>query len=683
MRAASEIGLSIFVALLVVGLSACGRLAEQIETAPLFQNVADGVAFVGDAQCATCHEEEFTGYQSHGMAQGFRRLTSEIAIEDYSGVVVHHAESGYYYVARPANGQYVQEEFRLDALGSKTHQLVRTMDYVIGSGSAARTYLTEVDGRLYELPLTWYTQTNSGEGSWNFSPGYLESNGRFDRTIPSGCMSCHNGTSQPVAHVEGKYESLSLGIGCEQCHGPGELHVEARLLESEPADSIDLTIVNPAHLPIGLRLDVCQQCHTNGAVMVLRDGETASSFRPSQSLAQHEAIFGTGREGANRINVISHADRMKQSECFTLSRVMDCVTCHNPHEGFRDAGPSYFNTTCIGCHAVEGLQTALASSPNKSDHTVQSNCFSCHMPKVAAEDAPHASFTDHDIRIVRDDNVIFAAGSDGEVALQPYYERDEDGPEAEVYTGMAYVVYGRRNGDVSAIERGVTMLARALPERPEIGEAQYLLGFARLQLGRTSAAIAPLEEAIRLNPDVPERLNTLAQAYEATGRDPATIEQLYRRALTVQPAEASIRTNFGRFLEANGRLDDALAEYQRSSVDEPWLASAHYNLGTAYLRRGQTALGEQSLRAAVQLQPTHSDALTNLGVLAGSRGDTNAAAAFFARAVDANPRNANALANLALATANAGDMTQAQQFAQRALAIDPNNANALQVMAAQ
>ena len=233
------------------------------------------------------------------------------------------------------------------------------------------------------------------------------------------------------------------------------------------------------------------------------------------------------------------------------------------------------------------------------------------------------------------------------------------------------------------MQREISMLAVALNEKPELGEAQYLLGFARLQLGQAVAAIPALEEAIRLNPEVPERLNTLAQAYEAVGRDPSSIEQLYRRALVIQPAEASIRVNLGRFLEAQGRVDEALAEYQRASRDDPWLAPAHYNLGTAFLRTGQTDEGEQSLWEAVHLEPDHSDALTNLGVLAAGRGDANGARVLFLRAVEADPRNANALANLALATASAGDMAQARQYARQALAINPNHPTAQQVMAAQ
>ena len=699
----------------VVALCACGTPeTDQVDALP-FQNVVEDVAYVGDAQCASCHEVEFNGYQEHGMARGFYRLTNTTAVEDFSGVVVQHEETGFYYVSRKAGDQYVQEEYRLDAAGAKTHQLVRTMDYVIGSGSAARTYLTEVDGRLYELPLTWYTQANEGQGRWDFSPGYAEINGRFERAIPPGCMSCHNGTSEPVAHVQGKYISLAQGIGCEQCHGPGQLHVEARLADPEPAGSIDLTIVNPAHLPIELRLDVCQQCHTNGAVSILREGESAYSFRPSQPLQDHVAIFGIEPDDSNSIDVISHAERMKRSRCFTVSQTMDCVTCHNPHEGFREAGPSYFNDTCISCHAPDGLQAALATSESRSDHTAQSNCFSCHMPKVAADDAPHASFTDHYIRVVGDDAVPEGSRASEGLALQPYFERDRAGAEAEAYTGMAYVVYGRQNANRAAVQRGISMLAVALEEEPDLGEAQYLLGFARLQLGRVTDAIPALEESIRLNPDVPERLNTLAQAYERSGREPATIEPLYRKALDIQPAAASIRVNLGRFLEAQGRLQDALSEYRRAGDDEPWLAVAHYNLGTALMRSNQTVEGERSLRQAIHLEPDYSDALTNLGVLVAKRGDVDIAQSLFLRAVQTDSLNANALANLgafylqtgqtgkaipilrravetnqrhvdalanlALAFADSGNATQARHYARQALSINPNHLAAQQVLA--
>lgn len=668
---------------LTFGVMACLGPREQAADTR-FLNLAADVSYVGDDACATCHEDLYASYQSHGMARSFYRLTPETAIEDFSGVVVRHEPSGFTYETRRDGDRFVQIEYREGPDGTRTHELVRTMDYVVGSGSAARTYLTEANGRLYELPLTWYTQARTDPeqgttvgaadegGHWGFSPGYAEANGRFSRTIPERCMACHNGTSEAVPFVEGKYAGLADGIGCEQCHGPGELHVQARLENPEPTDSVDVTIVNPAHLSLDLQLDVCQQCHLNGAVSVLREGETATSYRPGRPLSAHRAIFAVAGDDPTRVGVISHADRMKRSACFIESGSMTCVTCHNPHEGFRDKGSSYFNETCQTCHRVGDLQAAMPTPALAEEHAARADCFSCHMPKVTADDAPHASFTDHWIRVVGQDQIV---GSAQQGDLEPYYERDA----GSVYEGMAYVVYSRTGGAPSYLRRGADRLASALEGHTEAGEAEYLLGFARLQMGQAREAIAPLEAALAVEEN-PERLNTLGQAYEQAGRSLTEAERLYRRALALQPAAARIRVNLGRLLESQGKLREAVAEYGRAIDEEPWLAQAHVLLGGALAKAGDVGGAAGALREAIQLEPEQPDALTNLGVLLAQRGDTEQAGRLFRRAVEVAPRNANALANLALYHLNEGRPEEAYASAQASLREDPTQATARQVL---
>lgn len=709
-----------FVLVLVLLAGCAGQPDEAAspdeDPASPYRNVTADVAYVGAAACATCHEDLYASYQTHGMAQSLYPLTPDNAVEDFrSDLVLRHEASGFYYTVYERDGAFYQEEYRLDAAGEKTHQLVRRMDLVVGSGTAARTYLTREDGYHYQLPLTWYTQNER----WDFSPGYRESNGRFDRAIPPRCMACHNGFSEPVPFVEGAYTDLADGIGCERCHGPGALHVEARLEDPEPADSIDYTIINPTHLTIDRQLDVCQQCHLNGTVSILREGEGAFGYRPSEPLAAHRALFNLDAEETGKISVISHADRMRQSACFEESPAMTCTTCHDPHEGFRTKGPEYFNTTCLDCHATAPLQEQMPTVELREQHAADANCFACHMPKVEAEDAPHSSFTDHFIRVVRSEDRVTGRVEETEkdVVLASYFPRDASGAEAEVYRGMAYVIYGRQQVDTETIERGVEVLEAALPEAPHVSEGHYLLGFARMQLGRTRAAIPALEEAVRSNPDVPERLNTLAQAYEATGRVPSEIERLYREALAIQPALADVRINYGRFLEAQGRYNEATREYRAAVEHEPWLASGHYNLGTALLRTGgDPAEATQRLEQAIELQPDYVDALVNLGIVRAGQGAADAAGDLFQRAVDADPNHPNALsnlgtyhlqrgaftdavnvlaraaavapgradvaANLAAAYLQTGNAGEARRFAQRALSIDPGQPTARQVLAA-
>ena len=623
------------------------------------------------------------------MAQSFYPMTADRAVEDFSGVVVRDAQGAFAYVARREGDRFVQEELQLDPTGDVVGRLTRTMDYVVGSGSAARTYLTDDAGILRQLPLTWYTQSagdpeqgttvgaaGSGGGHWAFSPGYEVANGRFSRAVPPACMSCHNGVSPPVPFVEGRYASLAEGIGCEQCHGPGELHVEARTLDPEAADSVDYTIVNPADLTLDLQLDVCQQCHLNGTVSVLRDGETADSYRPSVPLSAHRALFNVASGDPNVVGVISHADRMKASACFQ-SAPMTCTTCHDPHEGFRDKGPDYFNATCRSCHAPEALRAALPAPESQAVHVATADCFSCHMPKVTADDAPHASFTDHRIRVVSDDAVTGVA-SEGE--LEPYFERDRGTEEGETYLAMATVIYGRREGDRSRLQAGASALADALERRAAPGEAQYLLGFARTLLGQDAGAVEPLEAAVAVEPR-PERLNTLAQVYERTGRPPAEAEALYRQALEMQPQAAEIRVNYGRLLDATGRAPLALDAYTRAAQDQPDLAVAHANRGRALARLGQVPQAIDALARAAELEPGDATVLADLGALVAQSGDAARAGRLFARAVAADPANAGAHANYALYLAQSGDIERAVVHTRRSLQLDPRQPMAQQLAA--
>ena len=667
----------------VVALAACLG-PSGAETDSRFLNLGADATYVGDAVCASCHGELYDSYQSHGMAQSFYPLTAENAVEDFSGVEVAHGPTGFVYVARRDGDRFVQEEYRRDETGEISHRLVRPMDYVVGSGSAARTYLSEENGRLYELPLTWYTQPvrpgqgttvgpASGGGHWALSPGYAESNGRFDRRIPERCMACHNGTSPAVPFADGKYAALADGIGCEQCHGPGSLHTEARTASLEAPDSVDATIVNPRWLTTSLQLDVCQQCHLNGEVSVVREGETATSYRPGRPLSAHRAVFGL-EGGSGGVNVISHADRMMASACFQESAAMTCTTCHDPHEGFRQKGPDYFNATCQTCHEPAALQASMPSPETKRQHLAGADCFSCHMPKVTAEDAPHASFTDHKIRVVRDDEVT-RVGGQGQ--LVPYFEQDAGDTET---AGIAYVIWARQGGGASAFRQGVSILEKALERRPEAGEAQFVLGVARLQMGQPQQALAPLRRAVELAEN-PERLNALAQAAEQTGA-PAEAERLYGWALALQPAASDVRTNLGRLLESQGRLDAAVTAYRRAIDEEPWLSQAHTLLGGALAKSGDLDGAVRALREAVTLEPDQPEALTNLGALLAQQGSLAQAGRLFRRAVQADPRNANALANLALYQANEGQVREALANAQAALQIDPRQATAQQVLQA-
>jgi Tfp pilus assembly protein PilF len=666
---------------LALVFAACSRQPEEASRSAgegipdtRFKNVGLDTEYVGDVACFQCHETQYTGFKEHGMAHSFYPLTAESAVERFDDTVVVDSASGYEYRTYRTDEGYFMEEVLRSSDGTIRNKLVREMEFVVGSGTIARTYLTEEEGWFYELPVTWYTNAEK----WDFSPGYESNNSRFDRKIADRCMACHNSVPESIPQTDGAYVSVPFGIGCEKCHGPGQRHVDERLASPEPEDGPDYTIVNPAHLTLDRQLDVCQQCHLNSTVSLLRTGRTAYDFRPSQDLADWVSFFDTHEESTSgAIGVISHADRMKQSACFTetlnFPEPLQCTTCHDPHEGFRDKGPAYFNVTCQSCHAPDELQDRFTTASARDDHAPAANCIDCHMPKADLEEAPHSSFTDHWIRVISDDAAPAPIRTAESSTLRPYFDRDKSG-EGKMYEGMANVTLGRQTGDTALLQRGIDLLKSASQAGFTSGESAYLTGFAHQLLGQDELAIPSLEAALLDDPDRVERLNALAQAYQRTGKDPVKTEQLYVRALRIQPKRVDVRLNYGQFLELRGRLDDAALEYTTAIRDEPWNVLAHYNLGTARLQEGRVDDAVGHLKEALALDPRYVPAWSNLGFARVASGDLPGARAAFERGVSINPRQFEALDNLGTFHLNNGRESLSIEYFQRALAEAPDRA---------
>jgi Tfp pilus assembly protein PilF len=596
----------------VMALAGCDRASpphatESVpdESSPVFRNVAATVSYVGDAACSSCHASEASVYHQHAMSQSFHRWTPATRIETPLATPLHNVPTGFDYTVIDSAGHLYQVESLTGADGRRLHLLERRMDYVMGSGQVARTYFTEENGRLFQLPLTWYR-----EHGWDFSPGYQLNDARFDRLLPDRCVACHASYPRPIPHLEGKFAELRDGIGCERCHGPGALHVAERRAAVPRDGSYDRTIVNPARLPLERRMEVCEQCHVHTAVTVLREGKNDFSYMPSQPLRDQFAFFKV----SGSIDLVSHADRLKQSRCFVAtratSRPLECATCHNPHQPPPDAQTR--SRPCLSCHAPSGLQQRLARSTSRADHTPTANCVSCHMPRERERPVLHGAFTDHWIRVATPTSGRPVARAYDGGPIDPYFERDRTGPDAKVYQGMGEVVYATLANDSRSLADGAAALDAALGTDTTRSDARFLLGVAYQSLDLTDLAIPSLERAVRIDSSRPERLRALADAYERAGRSPAVVEQLYRRALALQPALAWIRADYAGFLRAHERRAEAVTNYRSALAEQPSLAVAWFDLGTVLAEEGKGREASDAFRSAVHLDPSFAEALSPL-----------------------------------------------------------------------
>ena len=155
-------------------------------------------------------------------------------------------------------------------------------------------------------------------------------------------------------------------------------------------------------------------------------------------------------------------------------------------------------------------------------------------------------------------------------------------------------------------------LDKALGADTTRGEAHFLLGVAYAQLGKTADAIRALEQAVRIDSGRPDRLRALAQAYERAGRDPATIDRLYQRALSLQPALAWLRADYADYLQGHGRRDEAMTAYRAALAEQPSLSTGWFNLGAVLAESGQSRQSADAFRRAVDLDPSLGDALSRL-----------------------------------------------------------------------
>src|SRR6266700_2523908 len=86
--------------------------------------------------CATCHADIAANYARTGMGRSFFRPATGPTVEDY-----YHALSGSHYSMTLHDGQYFQRRWLLDPAGKQIHIEELKIDYVMGFGNHARSYL--------------------------------------------------------------------------------------------------------------------------------------------------------------------------------------------------------------------------------------------------------------------------------------------------------------------------------------------------------------------------------------------------------------------------------------------------------------------------------------------------------------------------------------------------------------
>jgi tetratricopeptide (TPR) repeat protein len=607
----------------------------------------DEMVYVDPAICGRCHVRTAETYRQTAMGRSFSRPRSEDRVEDVkTHNTFYHKASDRYYATVERNGKLYQRRHQIGFGGKETNELEKQIDFVVGSGTHARTYLhRDSEGKLIQLPVSWYSEKG---GYWAMSPGYDRPDQQdFRRRAAYDCMFCHNGyppAQQVSTGDEPVYgDQMPEGIDCQRCHGPGGAHVKAAS-SSSTAQAIRAAIVNPARLGRERQLDVCMQCHLETTSLRLPNAirkydRAPFSYRPGQRLTDYQLFFdhppGTGFD--DHFEIAHQAYRLRKSACFQKSQ-MTCSTCHNPHDVPRGRQAlEHYVGVCRGCHS-SGHPAGSARAPVL---TAAANCLDCHMPKRRTNDVVHVVMTDHYIQrqkpardlMVSLDDPGQSANSAYRGEVVPYYPLPfPKTPDAELYLAVAQVQ------QESNLASGIPRLERALetykPARPEF---YFEVGRGYSKLGKNEHALQWYEEALRRSNNFRPALREQAGVFTSLGRLASAIEAGERAAVAGPPDPISL-TNLGNAYLQQGNFDRAAQVLQRALSLNTDLPEAANLLGLAQLRKQDPAAAEASFRNAVRIQPDLAEAHNNLGsLLAGARKYPEAAF-HFEKAIAANPR---------------------------------------------
>jgi hypothetical protein len=324
-----------------------------------------GAAYAGSRRCIECHPAQAPALKTP-MGDALQRPRQSEFLRGHERLTFENGPYRYEISRTPQGSLYTVTD------GSAT--ITTPLLWSLGHGKAGQTYVFERDGHFYESRVSYYLDIDGLDQTLGAPPGSVprnldEASGR--RMTPDdvrGCFGCHS-TGAIRAH-QTDLESLTPGVQCEGCHGPGTSHIAA----VEKAQFEDLKIQSLKNMAAEAQSDFCGSCHRTWSQVVLMDlqGPANVRFQPY---------------------------RIANSRCYdTQDPRIRCAACHDPHQEVVTEAKAY-DGKCLACHApgaTSGLQ-ATDSQHAPGCPVGTEKCSECHMPRVEIPGS-HFRFADHHIR---------------------------------------------------------------------------------------------------------------------------------------------------------------------------------------------------------------------------------------------------------------------------------------------
>lgn len=387
--AGNELIKAIKTMLLLAGLSGCWLVFNRPELPSGFaqsepwtpNGAATNARYVGGAACAQCHRKEAGTQAASAMAHAMTAPADAPILKAHPRLSFRNGK-WLYQITRSGNRSVY-------TITDGTNTVTEPILWVFGQGVQGQTYIIRREGVYYETRVSFFSRLKS----LDFTPGAPRDvpeslsdaiGQRLSHPDTMACFGCHATVAPGAPRFQ--LDHFTPGVSCEACHGPGEKHIAA-MKSGRAVQGGQKSIFNPRLMhPDEMSQQFCGACHRSW-----------------------ETVMQMPERGGGMSNVRFQPYRLANSKCYQNpdDRRISCTACHDPHEDPRHDA-AFYDAKCMACHLSNPSANSSANPANSSAKdrnappcpTSQSQCASCHMPKIEPPGL-HFKFTDHHIRVVK------------------------------------------------------------------------------------------------------------------------------------------------------------------------------------------------------------------------------------------------------------------------------------------
>jgi tetratricopeptide (TPR) repeat protein len=351
--------------------------------------------YVGRSTCAQCHQAQQDKWHGSHHDRAMELATDESVVGDFNDTTFERLGVTTRFFRRDG-------KFWVNTEGPDGKNADFEIKYTFGIDPLQQYMVEFPGGRFQVLRVSW--DTRKKEWFEVTPPDVVDEHLKPDDPLywtnvaqnwNTTCAECHS--TNLKKGYDPKTDTFhttfaEIDVSCEECHGPGSVHVELAKTHRLFWDrNVGYGLADLKSANTNIEIEACAKCHSR-RIMIHPD------FRPGRPLLDYF-------EPQLLVSGLYHDDGQIQDEVYEYGSFLEskmyannvrCTNCHDPHS-LKPKFPG--NQLCTQCH-----QAAKYDTVNHHHHpegTAGAQCVECHMP-TRNYMVIHAR-RDHSLRIPRPD----------------------------------------------------------------------------------------------------------------------------------------------------------------------------------------------------------------------------------------------------------------------------------------